>query len=170
MRYPIIVSGLAILALGAGVSPAAQAVTQARTIRSQGGTACQLSIPTTDTKVRPKATGFRNEGTANAFIICGYPTPDGTLTQFNINFTPIDGAAHTINCTGVNGPPWSATYSSKSAESTGTQVLLSWTAADFGGTAGNDLPGSGYMSVTCTLPGQVGVDNVYVYYNEDVGT
>lgn len=170
MRYPTLVSGFAVLAFGAGLSLPAQAVTQSRTIRSQGGTACSLSIPTTDTKVRPKAIGFRNEGTTNAFIICGYPTPNGALTQFNMNFTPIDGAAHTINCTGVNGPPWSVLYSSKSAESSGSQVSLVWTAEDFGGTAGSDLPNSGYMSVTCTLPGQVSVDNVYVYYNEDVGT
>ena len=131
--------------------------------------ACTLSTPTIDTKVRPKAIGFRNEGTTNAFIICGYPTPDGSLTQFNINFTPIDGAAHSISCTGVNGPPWAPVYSAKVADSAGGQVSLSWTAADFGGTAGNDMP-TGYMSVTCNLPGQVTVDNVYVNYNEDVGT
>jgi len=169
MRFPTIVSGLAILTLGAGLSLPAQAVTQARTIRSQGGTACQLSIPTTDTKVRPKAIGFRNEGTTSAFIICGYPLPNGTLTDINLNFTALDGNSHTVNCTAVNGPPWAPVYVSKSGESSATQLNLIWTAADFGGTAGNDMP-TGYMSVTCTLPAQVGVDNVYAHYNEDVGT
>lgn len=169
MRNSAIVSGFAILALGAGLSFSAQAVTQARTVRSQGGTACTLSLPTTDTKVRPKATGFRNEGTTNAFVICGYPLPNGSLTQFNINFTAIDGASHEVNCTGVNGPPWAPVYTAKTGSASATQLALSWTAADFGGTAGSDMP-SGYMSVTCLLPAQVGVDNVYVNYNEDVGT
>jgi hypothetical protein len=171
MRHTVVFSSLAILALGAGMSGSADAVTQSRIIRSQGGTACALSIPTTDTKVRPKAIGFRNEGTAAAFVICGYPLPDGTLTSFNINFMTLDSVNHTVNCTAVDGPPWSPVYSSKSVD-TGTDpnftVTLSWSAADFGGTAGNDLP-NGYFSVTCTLPGQALVSNVYVYYNEDVG-
>ena len=31
--------------------------------------ACQLSLPTIDTKVSPRATGFRNDGTAGTFVI-----------------------------------------------------------------------------------------------------
>lgn len=173
MRYPAIVSGFAILALGAGLSFSAQAVTQARTVRSQGGTACALSIPTTDTKVRPKATGFRNEGTTNAFVICGYPLPNGDLTFFNMNFMSLDGVARDVTCTAMNGNAFfSPTYSSKTvttpADTTGA-TAVSWSAADFGGTAGNSMP-TGYISVTCILPGQVSIPNVYVNYNEDVGT
>jgi hypothetical protein len=168
MRDASIWSGAAVLALGVAVSLPAQAVTQNRTIRSHGGTACALSIPTTDTKVRPKASGFRNEGTTAAFIICGYPLPNGALTFFNLNFTAIDGNAHTVNCTGVNGPPWAPVFVAKSGEASASQLNLSWSAADFGGTSGQDMP-TGYMSVTCVLPAQVGVDNVFVNYIEDVG-
>ena len=169
MRHTVVFKSLAILALSAGMSRSEDDVTQARTVRSQGGTACQLSTPTIDTKVRAKANGYRNEGTTNAFVICGYPLPNGALTQFNINFTAIDGASYDVNCTAVNGPPWAAVYVAKSGSASSTQLNLNWNAGDFGGTAGNDMP-TGYMSVTCLLPAQVGVDNVYVNYNEDVGT
>ncbi|MFO1473032.1 MAG: hypothetical protein U1F20_00190 [Lysobacterales bacterium] len=46
---------------------------------------CQLlSIPTTDTGVRPKATGFRNEGTTDQFVICGYGIPDCDARTVNV--------------------------------------------------------------------------------------
>ena len=168
MRCLTIATGFAVLALGAGLSSPAQAVTQARTIRAQGGVACQLSIPTTDTKVRPKAIGFRNEGTINAFTICGYPIPDGYLTAFSMNFESIDGADRSFNCTAANGASFTPpTYSVKTVTTSGGIGSLSWNASDFGGTAGNDF--LGYMSVTCILPGQMSIPNVYVSYNEDVG-
>lgn len=47
----------------------AQATTMTRTMEDQGGPACQLSVPTTSTQVRPRASGMRNEGTTNAFVI-----------------------------------------------------------------------------------------------------
>ncbi|GAA4998166.1 hypothetical protein GCM10025793_00200 [Lysobacter lycopersici] len=161
------------MALGITLSLPADAVTQARRIRAQAGQACQLSIPTTDTKVRPKATGFRNEGTTNAFVICGFPTPDGDLTAFVLNFQPLDTVDHPISCTGVNGSAFSnPVYVTKNA-STGANPSggssLTWDASDFGGTAGSNLPGSGYFSVTCVLPGQATIPSGYADYNEDVG-
>ena len=172
MRYPITSMSFAILAMGAGLSESAQAVIQNRTMRSHGGTACQLSIPTTDTKVRPKAIGFRNEGTTNAFVICGFPMPDGALTYFVMNVMSLDGAAHGVQCTGVNGPAYSSPiYSAKNVDTpadASNTSSISWSAADFGGTSGNDMQ-SGYFSVTCVLPAQTSIPNVYVYYNEDVG-
>jgi len=171
MRYSTALSGIAALTFGIAISLPAQAVTKARSVLSQGGTACQLSVPTTDTKVRPKASGFRNEGTASAFVICGYPTPDGKLTQFTMRFQSLDGAAHVVDCTGVNGPPNSAVYSAKSVtpDEEGNGGLI-WTAADFGGTAGENMPNNGYMSATCTLPGEVSITKVTVDYDEDVGS
>lgn len=172
MRNSIPFTSLAILAFGAVTSPSAGAVTQARTVRAQGGTACQLSIPTTDTKVRPKSVGFRNEGTTNAFIICGYPLPNGALTTFSMNFMSLDSAVHSVQCTAMNGNAFSSpTYSVKNTDTpnnTSGANAVSWTAADFGGTAGNDM-NTGYMSVTCLLPPQTSIPNVFVNYNEDVG-
>jgi len=168
MRQSNAFSVLAMLTIGIATTLPAQAVTQSRTIRAQGGVACQLSIPTTDTKVRPKAIGFRNEGTTNAFTICGYPMPDGMLTQFNINFESIDGIDRSFNCTAANGASFTPpTYSVKTVTTSAGFGSLVWDASDFGGTAGSDFVG--YMSVTCILPGQMSIPNVYVYYNEDVG-
>ena len=48
------------------------------------GSVCQLSIPTTNTGVRPKATGFRNESTTTGnFVICPLVTP--TVRSSNAN-------------------------------------------------------------------------------------
>ncbi|HET7127281.1 MAG TPA: hypothetical protein VFI26_09365 [Lysobacter sp.] len=175
MRLTTFPNALAALALGVVSSQLAQAATQSRTASAQGGTACQLSIPTTDTKVRPKAIGFRNEGTTNAFVICGFPMPDDSLTQFNMTVMSLDGLAHQVTCTGVNGvgyntQPLYSTKATSTPTNTTTAYLLSWNAADFGGTGGANLPRQGYFSATCILPGQVSISTIYVSYQEDVGS
>lgn len=164
-----VTSAITVLALGITLSLPADAATQSRIVRAHGGTACQLSIPTTDTKVRPKALGFRNEGTSSAFAICGVPTPNGTTSEFGLYFLTIDGINHAVNCTAVYGiPSGPPIYSSKSVDTgtnTGAEKLLVWDPSDFG------IPSMdfAYVSVTCNLPGQASVSRLYLYYNEDVG-
>lgn len=168
-RMPAI-TALVALGLGACLSLPASAYLEPRVVHSQGGPACQLSIPTTDTKVRAKAIGFRNEGTTAAFVICAVPTPD-KFTDFNIDFLTIDGINHVVTCTALNGGAWDATYVSKSVNtgtSAYTAVQLTWASEDFGGPPDANLP-SGYMSVTCNLPAQTSVQNVYIEYWEQVG-
>ena len=170
MRYIPVISALMMLCFGLCVSSPAHAYLEYRVVQSQGGPACQLSIPTTDTKVRAKAIGFRNEGTTSAFVICAVPTSD-KFTDFNIDFLTIDGINHVVTCTALNGGAWDATYVSKSVN-TGTSpytaAQLTWASEDFGGPPDANLP-SGYMSVTCNLPPQTSVQNVYVEYWEQVG-
>ena len=67
------------VALAFGLSGTAHAVTQTRVTQIPAGAACQLSVPTIDTAVRPRATGFRNEGTTSAFTICGIQDPVGGM-------------------------------------------------------------------------------------------
>ena len=171
MRVTAIVSGLSVIALSALMNLPADAETLQRTTVAQGGTVCQLSIPTTDTKVRAKATGLRNEGTTSAFVICGLPTPDTFITFFGVSVLTIDGVNHVVNCTAVNGPGWSPEYATKSIN-TGTSTTIpgitSFSAADFGGTSGDELPDD-YISVTCTLPAQASLAAVYATYDEFVG-
>ena len=167
-----VIPGIAMLALGIALSLPADAIEQSRRIRTQGGASCQLSIPTTDTKVRPRATGMRNEGTTNAFVICGIPTPNGSLTYFEMVVQTIDGVNHAVSCTGVNGQGnINPVYVAKNAN-TGTNPnsygFMSWNASDFGGTAGQNFP-LGYFSATCNLPTQASISYFYVDYNEDVG-
>ena len=46
-------------------STAANAATTTKFTSYNPASACTLSIPTTDTQVRPRANGYRNEGTPN---------------------------------------------------------------------------------------------------------
>jgi hypothetical protein len=137
--------------------------------------ACQLSIPTTDTQVRPKASGFRNESTGkSAFVICGYNTPsyDSTSKQILIYFTSMDGVSRNISCTAVSGMAGAEDmfYSTKSISSTaaGTYTALLWTAADFGGTT--DIPYGEAPSVTCTLPPQTAITQVINAFDYEIGS
>ena len=171
--HNITVSVACGIALFAAAAPS-MAVTQSRLKRVAAGPACQLSIPTTDTQVRPKAAGFRNEGTKSEFVICQLDTPDGDLTYTDIYFGSIDGVPHTVDCTGVNGHSLFAgaiAYSSKSVstDASGSYGFMSWTPADFGG-AGPGMPFTGFFSITCTLPAKTFIGVMGMQYSEDVGT
>jgi len=151
----------AVLAFSLASSATVDAATRALTTNQNPGAVCQLSIPTTDTQVRPKATGFRNESTTkSAFVLCGnvMPTNDGT-TSIEIDFTSMDGVARTISCTGVNGFPgiFAPSYSTKTVSSTanGTTAYLLWTPADFSGE--DEIPYGYAPSITCTLPPQTAI-------------
>ena len=63
MRHLPLPAGMACLIVGSlAVIPKAGAV-EVPTWNLATGSTCQLSIPTIDTKFRPKATGARNEST-----------------------------------------------------------------------------------------------------------
>ncbi|MFT3898075.1 MAG: hypothetical protein QM719_10355 [Thermomonas sp.] len=170
MRY-LIFAAIGI-ALACAPCAQAQAVTQARQTQIPASVACQLSMPTTDTSVRAKATGFRNEGKASTYAICGLQDPvQGAITDVGIAFYALDGKSHTFSCTAVNGWPdvESYVYSTKSitASSPTFRSSLHFAPADFGGTT--YLPNEGYITVTCSLPPQVSVGYLYMSYDEDVG-
>ncbi len=141
-------------------APSAMAATQARTYEFPAADACQLSIPTTDTKVRPRANGYRNEGTANQFVICGMGGYENdTVLSTTLLATSVDGLAHSMSCTGVtgmtgfNGGPL---YSSKSVAVPASGIgVQSWSASDFGGATGEVISGGINLSVTCALPPNV---------------
>ncbi len=169
----------AILTSGLAMAPAAQAVTQSRIMRIQAGPACQLSVPTTATTVRPRATGIRNEGSTSAFVICQTDSSTGDLTQVQMYVTSIDGTPRNVTCTGVNGyniapAVMNIAYSPKTLatdSSSGIAAIFNWDATDFGGAAaGDNMPKGGFFSVTCLLPPQTAINLYGVYYNEDVGT
>jgi len=136
------------------------------------GSTCQLSIPTIDTKFRPKATGARNESTTvGSFVICPSPVPNkyvtGGFTHVYVALYSIDGASHTVSCTAVTGAYLTGSiptsdYSTKSTTVSGpSYALLDWTAADFGGAAGVPIS---LMSVTCLLSPQTAVSVIQTNY------
>jgi len=148
----------------------------AATLTTPAAHLCTLSIPTTDTKVRPKATGFRNEGTSSAFVICAFDSNpaqgyyDAVETSFDpvlagLTFASLDAQPHAFACTGVNSFPGGATaapmqYVQKTvvidpASDPYPYVEVDWTKADFGGA--EHIPTSGVFSVTCLLPPQVSI-------------
>jgi len=161
----------ALLFAGAalGAIPA-HAIDKSRAQWDQGGPACQLSVPTTSSKVRPRATGMRNEGTDNEFVICQYASTSSAYTLANLYFQTIDGADHTMQCTGMRGTSagGDAYYSTKSGN---TDVAgyrkFSWTPADFG--EATDF-GNPMFSVTCILPAGAAIIATEAAYTEDVGT
>jgi hypothetical protein len=166
--------GLCLLALGVAAAPVAMAVPQDKTYEFPAADACQLSVPTTDTKVRPRANGYRNEGTTNQFVICGMGGYEqDTVLRMALLYTSTDGLAHSMSCTGVTGLTGSASpplYSTKTVSIAATGYsFASWGAEDFGGSEGDLIAGGANLSVTCTLPPNVALQGFESEQLVDVG-
>ncbi len=168
-------------AAGFAMSAPASAVTQSRVQIETGSNMCTLSVPTIDTKIRPRANGFKNEGTTNSFVICSFDAPPGAYfinsTEFSQAFLfllSLDGVARDVTCTGVNSIPGSGVdpiYVSKTVSVASTTAITSfvWSPADFGGTT--TIPfSSGAFSVTCVLPPNVSIVAGRADSLEDVGS
>ena len=184
-----IVSGIVALAVGVGMGSSSHAATQLREVESQGGPACQLSIPTTDTKVRPKATGFRNEGTTNAFVICNVtslPGYDGSVNfgdpqAVALILYSLDGNNHDVTCTAVSGVQGfssiganpqqyvtkTLTVNNTTAPYQAAGVVFKWLPADFGGT--DQILDDAAFSVTCQLPPNVAINIGIMQGQEEIG-
>ena len=162
---------IAAVVLASAAHPA-KAGTEIRYQNAQGGVVCQLSIPTVDTTVRAKATGFRNEGTTSSYAICGMESSNshdntGTIQQISIGLYSLNQSVKTVSCTAVNGFANGAPiYSSKNASvaANGATTTLTFDASDFGGTAGDPLPESDFWSITCNLPGNSAIGNMVTKY------
>ena len=159
---------LAVACIGAslGMAQPAQAVTVSKLMPASGGGACQLSVPTTDTKIRPKATGMRNEGTANAFVICNAlgVRSSSTLTSVFVDFNSFDASTHTFNCTMASSfNTVDVEYLTKSVSvSTDTQVTFD----------AAEMPDGGfrrYNTLTCILPPGAAINGLQPQFNDEVG-
>ncbi|GAA5006524.1 hypothetical protein FNZ56_05115 [Pseudoluteimonas lycopersici] len=140
------------------------------------GGACQLSIPTTDTGVRPKATGLRNESTTtSSFVICtiqrnipSSSSSDPNYVSVWANLYSLDGVSHDISCTAVVGilagdASSDLKYSTKTesiSNTTGSQAIF-WTNSDFGGIYGDPITRSFNISITCKLPPQSAISMIH---------
>lgn len=129
------------------------------------------------TEFAAKAIGGRNEGTTNSiFVICpmiSTPTPaeGGVMTEASLVSYAIDGKPHSMDCTAVIGSlnryiP--NTYSVKTIAVPGNTdgIVTTWNAADFGGTGGEGIPGSAWISITCLAPPQTGIGLFYAKLNQ----
>ena len=172
MRFNLIALAAAA-SVGGLLSLPAHAGVITKTQTQNAASACTLSIPTTDTKVRPRANGYRNEGTSNQFVICGMGGyENNTVMSTTLLATSVDGQVHSMSCTGVtglvgfSGPYYSAKTVTVPATGVGSQ---SWAAADFGGTPGVPIAGGMNLSVTCTLPPNVALQGFESVGIIDVG-
>lgn len=159
-----------LLAVGLAAPGSAEAIVNDVWFMNSPADSCQLSIPTTDTKVRPKATGYRNEGTTNQFVICGFGStswrPGGKGIRYAlINPYSLDGQPHSMTCTFVAVKsswaipvPENLAYFTKTYDNVGTSGFdtLGISAVDFGGAYGDPFYNGG-LSVTCILPPQVAI-------------
>lgn len=150
-------------------SPTAQAITAYA--QDQGGPACQLSVPTTASEVRPRASGMRNEGSTSAFVICQFPSTGGfPYTNATLYIVSIDGKDHTVQCTGMSGyVTYEPKYSTKTylvASNLSDATDFRWNSDDFG--AHSDL-GSAYFSVTCNLPPGTSIVKLNASYYAEIG-
>jgi hypothetical protein len=161
-----------LLATGLASSPGASAATLI-SFEHVPGSACQLSIPTTNTGVRPKATGFRNESaTTGNFVICPLVSPMSTnsdvFTFASIVLLSLDNQPHDVTCTAVANAI-SATYSSRTIAVNPSGGSYAWSASDFAGAFGDPITGSQEMSITCLLPPQTAIRFLGGYYNREIG-
>ena len=165
---------------GLAAAPSVEAA-QAVGINFATGSVCQLSIPTTNTGVRPRATGFRNESTTTGnFVICPLPSSlqwtNDAFDDIYIGLYSLDGANHNVSCTAVSG--WRESgyvYSTKNFVVTNTEVghadtYIEWRANDFGGMDGERITSSLAFSITCQLPPQTAIDYIQGELRYDIGT
>ena len=172
-KRPMAMSAACALAC-MGAMAHTNAATSSKNMIANPAGVCQLSIPTTDSRVRPKATAYNNEGATTAFVICGLTNPasvDGGASIVFLGARSLDGATHGLTCTAVNGVSGVDTqqYVPKTITVPATGYgEIDWVPADFGGST--TIPGSRTMSVTCTLPPDVGINAFGQNYLFDIGS
>ncbi len=158
----------AFLGTALGMVQPAQAVTISKNMFIDPSTACQLSLPTIDTAVRPRATGFRNEGTTGTFIICGtayFAVGSATATLLQVQLTAFDGITRNVSCTAVTRQSTgdSPFFSTKVGSISSMGGSISWASADLDNFSGFA------NSVTCNVPSGVAITGVRLVYPDDVG-
>lgn len=165
--------GFAGLALAVGIALVSQvrATNNLDYVFSNAAQACQLSLPTIDTRVSPRATGFRNDGTATTYVICGLwkPVADSNYLDATIYLATADGTAHDVTCTGVNDEAGgSQQYVSKTVHvANGASNAAVFSPADFGGTS--DILSGFNFSITCALPPHAAIERVRSHVSRDIG-
>ena len=164
-----------LLALGL-IPGQASAAVQTRVFSGNANAWCNSATPASDGFIRKRPLAVQNEGTSDAFVTCTfisqYPTVSyagSAVTQVKIWAQSFDGAAHTINCTGVSGYPGFAQYIVKSinVDASGAQFVANWNAADFMN-APAVFP-SNLFSLSCHLPPGAALNDMYVSFTDDVG-
>ena len=159
----------ATMALASAVAMPAPATVLYESTLSSAAANCQLSIPTIDTVVAPRANGYRNPGTQGAFVICGINSPvDAEFKTVYIVLLSLDGQSHAMSCTGVNGIPGvsAQAYLTRNFTVPAGGYALSFAAGDYGGVT--TIPASRAFTITCGLPPQTAISYLGGNYDLDI--
>lgn len=163
-------AGMAVSILGLAAAATGPASAATANVSTWGPSQdCSLSIPTTNTGVRPRGSGFRNEGTVNNFVICPANPAGaaGTATSISLYARSFDGADHTFDCTFTNAVD-APVFSTKSVTVTagGGTSATTWTPADVGQV---DAFNNFISAVTCILPPGASIQATYFAYPVNIG-
>ncbi len=169
MNTKMLAIATALIGATLGMARPAQAVTISKPMLIDPAMACQLSLPTIDTAVRPRATGYRNEGASGTFMICGtayFSNSVNIATNLLLQMVAFDGATHeNVSCTAVNrqSAGGGEVFSTKTTTVNAAGGSFSWVPADL-----NNFNGF-TNSVTCNVPPGVAVTAVRLVFPDDVG-
>ena len=168
MNTRMLAAATGLIGAALGMAQPAQAVTVSKNMFIDPSTACQLSLPSIDTAVRPRATGYRNEGTSGVFIICGsayFAAGSGTATSLTVQLISFDGVTRDVSCTAVTRQSAgnSPIFSTKVGSVSSAGATISWAPADLDNFSGFA------NSVTCNVPSGVAITGVRLVYPDEVG-
>jgi hypothetical protein len=148
-----------------------RAITQSRSLNANPASYCQTALPVFDGNVRKRPLAVQNEGNASAFVTCSFAAQYTPLEFVAVHVRNSSDAAATITCTGVTSGIGNVSpeYVTKTEPVPASgSVNLTWSGPDFAG-APASLPGQGLFSVSCSLAPDVGINQSFVLFHEDVG-
>ncbi len=168
-RIAWLLAGVALA--GQGFSTPARAVTVDRGVTTNAVTFCQAALPAYEGLIRKRPLAVQNEGTATAFVTCGFVNDiysSGTRRVF-ANFLNNDLAAQQVTCTLVTGVAgFTNAYITKSitipANTPGGQSLSWDNVVDNGGAYF-----SRWVALSCSLPVGTGIGYLGSFHDSNVG-
>lgn len=138
---------------------------------------CQGALPVFETAIRKRPLAVQNESTSAAFITCSFEFDaldaiDNTALLLDTYFsTPGSTAPVNLTCTAISGfqggtnefVSMTTTINNPTPPPPGEfDGNLFWTDSDFAGGLG-----SGLISISCSLPPGVGINDTYIFWEAD---
>lgn len=170
MKHSFVIAAT-VGAAAALLSLASHAATIEFKHRQNATAICQPALPAFDGQIRKRPLAVQNEGTELAFVTCSFIGNDtNTTSRVSLYFINNGPAAASVSCTLVSGyDTASNNFGSKSVSvlaNRGGQANIAWTAA--ADNSGNPL--GSLVNVSCSLPPGTGINDIYNYYQQEIGS
>ena len=163
-------TGIAALTLAVASSYSAQSIAAVE-LKATGANPtarCQGALPVFETAIRKRPLAVENEGTSATFVTCSFETQtydaEAGVVLLDTYFSNKGTAAASVTCTavsGYNGGTNEYVAQTFSVPANGEYNAF-WIAEDFTGELA-----AGLISINCQLPPSVGVNDTYVFWEED---